>query len=51
MFKRIMVANRGEIAMRVIRCCREMGIETVLAVSEEDRNTLPAQYSTHAVCI
>ena len=51
MFKRIMVANRGEIAMRVIRCCREMGIETVLAVSEEDKNTLPAQYSTHSVCI
>jgi len=51
MFKRILVANRGEIAMRVIRCCREMGIETVLAVSEEDRDTLPAHYSTYSVCI
>ena len=51
MFKRIMVANRGEIAMRIIRCCQEMGIETVLAASDEDKMTLPAQFATKTVCI
>ncbi len=51
MFKRIMIANRGEIAMRLIRCCQEMGIETVLCVSEEDRDSLPAQFATETVCI
>lgn len=51
MFKKIMIANRGEIAMRIIRCCQEMGIDTVLAVSEEDRDSLPAQFATETVCI
>lgn len=51
MFKRIMIANRGEIAMRLIRCCREMGIETVLIYSTEDRDSLPVQCSTETVCI
>ncbi len=51
MFKKIMIANRGEIAMRLIRCCQEMGIDTVLAVSEEDRDSLPAQFATETVCI
>ena len=51
MFKKIFIANRGEIAMRIIRCCQEMGIDTVLAVSEEDRDSLPAQFATQTVCI
>ncbi len=51
MFKKILIANRGEIAMRLIRCCQEMGIDTVLAVSEEDRDSLPAQFATERVCI
>lgn len=51
MFKRIMIANRGEIAMRIIRCCHEMGIETVLACSEEDKDSLPATFSDECVVI
>lgn len=51
MFKRILIANRGEIAMRVLRCCQEMGIETVLACSAEDMDSLPAQFATKGVCI
>ncbi len=51
MFRRMLVANRGEIAMRIIRCCSELGIETVLVHSEEDADSLPAQFATKAVCI
>ena len=51
MFKRILIANRGEIAMRVLRCCQEMGIETVRACSAEDMDSLPAQFATKRVCI
>ena len=51
MFKRILVANRGEIALRIIRCCREMDIETVAVYSEADRESLPAIQATYAVCI
>ena len=51
MFKRILIANRGEIAMRVLRCCQVMGIETVLACSAEDMDSLPAQFATKRVCI
>ncbi len=46
-----MIANRGEIAMRILRCCHEMGIATVVAYSYEDRNSLPVQLSTDSVCI
>ena len=46
-----MVANRGEIAVRIIRACREMGIETVVAVSEADRESLPARIADRVVCI
>ncbi|MDD3369857.1 MAG: acetyl-CoA carboxylase biotin carboxylase subunit [Lachnospiraceae bacterium] len=51
MFKRILIANRGEIAMRLIRCCREMEIDTVLAYSEADKDSLPVQFATYPVCI
>ncbi|MEO6151717.1 MAG: acetyl-CoA carboxylase biotin carboxylase subunit [Croceibacterium sp.] len=49
--KRILVANRGEIAVRVIRTCERLGIETVLCVSEADRGSLGAQLATRTVCI
>ncbi|HEY1125951.1 MAG TPA: biotin carboxylase N-terminal domain-containing protein, partial [Sphingobium sp.] len=49
--KRILIANRGEIAVRIIRTCKALGIETVLAVSEADRESLGAKLATRAVCI
>ena len=49
--KRILVANRGEIALRVIRACQQMGIETVLAASTADRDSLPARLADRMVCI
>jgi acetyl-CoA carboxylase biotin carboxylase subunit len=49
--RRILVANRGEIALRVIRTCERLGIETVLAASKADLNSLPARRATRAVCI
>ena len=49
--KRILVANRGEIAVRVIRTCQALGIESVLCVSEADRGSLGARMATRAVCI
>jgi acetyl-CoA carboxylase biotin carboxylase subunit len=48
---RVLIANRGEIALRVIRACQELGIETVLATSEPDRDSLPARLADRAVCI
>lgn len=51
MFKRILIANRGEIALRILRCCREMEIETVAVYSEADRTALHVQLATQAVCI
>lgn len=47
----MLIANRGEIAVRLIRACRELGIETVLAHSEVDRDSLGAQLADHTVCI
>jgi acetyl-CoA carboxylase, biotin carboxylase subunit len=49
--RRILIANRGEIAARVIRTCRKLGIETVLAVSEADRSSVPAALADRAICI
>lgn len=51
MFKRILIANRGEIAVRIIRCCREMGIETVAVYSAADQTALHVQLADRAVCI
>ncbi|UWG97013.1 acetyl-CoA carboxylase biotin carboxylase subunit [Dehalobacter sp. DCM] len=51
MFKRILIANRGEIAVRIIRACREMGIETVAVYSNTDRNALHVDLADEAVCI
>ena len=48
---RVLVANRGEIALRVIRACQQMGIETVLAASVADRDSLPARSADRTVCI
>ncbi len=48
---RVLIANRGEIAVRIIRTCRQLGIQTVLAVSETDRNQLPARLADRTVCI
>ena len=51
MFKKILIANRGEIAVRIIRACREMGIRTVAVFSEPDREALHTQLADEAVCI
>ncbi|HWH78469.1 MAG TPA: biotin carboxylase N-terminal domain-containing protein, partial [Candidatus Binatus sp.] len=48
---RVLVANRGEIAVRVIRACQSLGIETVAAVSEADRESMAAKMAHRAVCI
>ena len=51
MIEKILIANRGEIAVRIIRACREMGIETVAVYSEADREALHTQLADEAVCI
>ena len=51
MIRKILIANRGEIAIRIIRACREMGIETVAVYSEADREALHTQLADEAVCI
>ena len=51
MFKKILVANRGEIALRVICACKELGIRTVAIYSDADRNSLPVRFADEAICI
>lgn len=51
MFKKILIANRGEIAVRIIRACREMGIETVAVYSEADKEALHTQLADESICI
>jgi acetyl-CoA carboxylase biotin carboxylase subunit len=51
MLSRILIANRGEIALRIIRACREMGIETVAVYSEADRNATHVRFADESVCI
>ena len=51
MFEKILIANRGEIALRVICACKELGIRTVAVYSEADRNSLHARFADEAICI
>jgi acetyl-CoA carboxylase biotin carboxylase subunit len=51
MFRKILIANRGEIALRIIRACREMGIRCIIAHSEADRDSLPVRMADEHICI
>src|SRR5437879_13034231 len=51
MFKKILIANRGEIALRVICACKELGIKTVAVYSAADRNSLHVRFADEAICI
>jgi acetyl-CoA carboxylase biotin carboxylase subunit len=51
MFKKILIANRGEIALRILRACKTLGVESVVAYSEADRDSLAAQLADEAICI
>src|SRR6202007_2739376 len=51
MFKKILIAKRGEIALRVICACKELGVRTVAIYSEADRNSLPVRFADEAICI
>ena len=51
MFNKVLVANRGEVALRIMRACKELGVKTVAVYSTEDANTAPVAYADEAVCI
>jgi len=51
MFKKVLIANRGEIALRIIRACREMGIKTVAIYSEADKESLHLRYADECHCV
>src|SRR5665213_1579553 len=51
LFKKILIANRGEIALRIICACKDLGIPTVAVYSEADRNSLPVRFADQAICI
>ena len=51
MFEKVLIANRGEVALRVMRACKELGVKTVAVYSTEDKDTYPVAYADEAVCI
>lgn len=51
MFSKILIANRGEIALRIVRACKELGIESVVVFSKEDEKSLPVLFADEAICI
>ena len=51
LFKRVLIANRGEIALRIMRACRELGIQTAIIYSKQDKNGLAVKFADKAYCI